>query len=92
LIVGGRIVRSFWLGHSYLDELTQKTTALRLALCTGANFSCPLLGGPQRAVVEQPTPACGIVLEKPILFWPRLSGFNRFVCQYNELDAISIVQ
>ena len=66
--------------------------ALRLALRPGANFSRPLLGGPQRAVVEQPPPACGIVLVKPILFWPRLSGFNRFVCQYNELDAISIVQ
>jgi hypothetical protein len=71
-------------------EITQRETIYLAAYHRGANFSRPLLGGPQRSVVEQPPPACGIVLEQPILFWPILSAFNRFV--YSELDAISVVQ
>jgi hypothetical protein len=70
-------------------DITQRETIYLAAYHRSANLSRPLLGGSQRSVVEQSPLACGIVLEKPILFWPRLSEFSRFV--YGEFDAISVV-
>ena len=58
-------------------KIIERESIYLAAYHRGASFSRPLLGGPQRSVVEQPPPACGIVLEKPILLWPRLSDFDR---------------